>query len=85
MRALDRLTRAQAGDLLRQAQESQALAQIIEAQALADGIELHPATVERLEQARTLERCLIQLLASRAPRPVGGQGASGRPLGSGPW
>ena len=85
MRALDRLTRAQAGELLRQAQESQALAQIIEAQAMADGIELHPATVERLEQARTLERCLIQLLASRAPRPVAASGASGRPLGSGPW
>jgi hypothetical protein len=79
MRALDRLTRAQAGELLRQAQESQALAQIIEAQALVDGIELHPATVERLERARTLERCLIQLLASRAPRPVSRSGATGRP------
>jgi hypothetical protein len=79
MGALDSITRAQAGELLRQAQESQALAQIIEAQALADGIELHPATIERLEQARTLERCLIQLLASRAPRPVDEQGAIGRP------
>jgi DNA-binding TFAR19-related protein (PDSD5 family) len=79
MGALDSITRAQAGELLRQAQESQALAQIIEAHALADGIELNPATIERLERARTLERCLIQLLASRAPRPVDEQGAIGRP------
>jgi hypothetical protein len=79
MRALDRLTRAQAAELLRQAQESQALAQIVEAQALADGIELHPATIERLEQARTLERCLIQLLASRVPRPDGQSATTGRP------
>ena len=79
MRALDRITRAQAAELLKQAQESQLLAQLCEAQALADGIELHPATIERLERARTLERCLIQLLASRAPRPVGGSGESGRP------
>jgi hypothetical protein len=71
MGVLDRITRAQAAEMLKTMQEAQALAQIVEAQALADGIELHPATIERLERARTLERCLLQLLASRAPRPAG--------------
>ena len=84
MGALDRLTRAQAGELLQQLKNSQALAHIIEAQILADGIEQHPATVRRLEQARIMERALLQLLATRAPRPVAATGVSGRPLGSAP-
>ena len=79
MGALNRLTRAQADELLQQLKNSQALAHIIEAQILADGIEQHPATVQRLEQARIMERALLQLLATRAPRPVGGSGATGRP------
>jgi hypothetical protein len=71
MGALDRLTRAQAGEWLQQLQNSQALAHILEAQVLADGIEQHPATVLRLEQARIMERALLQLLGSRASRPPG--------------
>jgi hypothetical protein len=69
MGALDRLTRDQAEQLLQQLKNSQALAHILKAQVLADGIEQHPATVQRLEQARIMERALLQLLASRAPRP----------------
>jgi hypothetical protein len=65
--------------LLQQLQKSQALAQIIEAQVLADGIEQHPATVRRLEQARIMERALLQLLATRAPRPCVASSAIGSP------
>jgi hypothetical protein len=79
MGALDRLTRAQAGELLQQLQRCQALARILESQVLADGNELHPATERRLEQARIIETTLLQLLATRAPRFAGGQGATGRP------
>lgn len=70
MNGLDRLNRAQAGRLLQLAQEARALAEIGEALALADGIDPHPATLERLERARTLERCIAGLLASRSPRPT---------------
>jgi hypothetical protein len=79
MSGLTRLTRAQAEELLQQLQKSQALAHIIEAQVLADGIEQHPATVQRLEQARIMERALLQLLSTRAPRPDGRSATTGRP------
>jgi hypothetical protein len=79
MGALNRLTRAQADRLLQQLLKSQALSNIIEAQVLADGIEQHPATVQRLEQARIMERALLQLLASRAPRPDVASSTTGRP------
>jgi hypothetical protein len=79
MGALDRLTRAQAEELLQQLKKSQALAHIIEAQILADGIEQHPATARRLEQARIMERALLQLLATRAPRPDVASSTTGRP------
>jgi hypothetical protein len=65
--------------LRQQLKNSQALAHIIEAQILADGIEQHPATARRLEQARIMERALLQLLATRAPRPAGESGTTGRP------
>ena len=79
MGALDRLTRDQADRLLQQLQKTQALAHIIEAQVLADGIEQHPATVQRLEQARIMERALLQLLATRASRPDARSATTGRP------
>jgi hypothetical protein len=84
MGGLNGLTRTQAEELLQQLKNSQALAHILEDQILADGIELHPATVRRLEQARIMERALLQLLATRAPRPAAAHGATGRPLGSAP-
>jgi hypothetical protein len=79
MGALDRLTRAQADELLQQLLKSQALSHIIEAQVLADGIEQHPATVLRLEQARIMELALLQLLATRVPRPDVASSTTGRP------
>jgi hypothetical protein len=79
MSSLDRLTRAQADRLLQQLKKSQALAHIIEAQVLADGIEQHPATVRRLEQARIMERALLQLLATRVFRPDVASATTGRP------
>ena len=79
MGALDRLTRDQADRLLQQLQKTQALAHIIETQIMADGIEQHPATVQRLEQARIMERALLQLLATRASRPDARSATTGRP------
>jgi hypothetical protein len=79
MGALDRLTRAQADELLQQLKNCQALAHIIETQIMADGIEQHPATVQRLEQARIMERALLQLLATRASRPDARSATTGRP------
>jgi hypothetical protein len=82
---LDQLSRAQAARLLQLAQEARAIAEIGEALALADGGWQHPATLERIERAHTLERCIEGLLAARAgaQRAPGAPGESGRPLGSG--
>lgn len=81
MSGLDQLSRAQAARLLQLAQEARALAEIGEALALDDGEWQHPATLERIERANTLERCLAGLLAARATvqRAPGAPGESGRP------
>ncbi len=86
MSGLDQLSRAQAARLLQLAEEARAIAEIGEALALLDGEWQHPATLERIERAHTLERCIAGLLAARAPvqRPPVAPGESGRPLGSGP-